>query len=163
QLPGFSSASALSFGGGWGGDGYVGGLCDVALWNRALSGTEIAQLYSQQMAGVNLAAAPIAPSALIAQVISGTTVQITWLDNSSNESGFVLQRSVDGTNFTTSATLPSNATAWVDTLPEPTVAYAYRVKAANSLGDSEYSGVAWVGQPSPTAPTRLRVLGVTAQ
>lgn len=163
QLPGFSSASALSFGGGWGGDGYVGGLCDVALWNRALSGTEIAQLYSQQMAGVNLAAAPIAPSALIAQVISGTTVQITWLDNSSNESGFVLQRSVDGTNFTTSATLPSNATAWVDTLPEPTGAYAYRVKAANSLGDSEYSGVAWVGQPSPTAPTRLRVLGVTAQ
>jgi hypothetical protein len=48
QIEDFNSSRALGFGGGWGGDNYLGSLCDLAIWNRPLSAAEISRTYFSQ-------------------------------------------------------------------------------------------------------------------
>ena len=48
QIEDFDGGRGISFGGGWGGDNYLGSLSDLALWNRPLSATEISRLYAVQ-------------------------------------------------------------------------------------------------------------------
>ena len=43
---------------------------------------------------------PVAPTSLALAVISRTQINLTWKDNSTNETGFLIERSLDGINFT---------------------------------------------------------------
>lgn len=92
-------------------------------------------------------------------VQSGSTVDVTWIDNATDEDGYVIRRSVDGGTYADVATLPSDATAWTDAGPLIEGAtYCYRV-VATKLGVESSSGedcVTITVQP-PAAPT-----GVTA-
>jgi len=149
QLTGFTPESSLFFGGGPGGEAFVGSLADFAIWNRPLSVGEISQLHSQQLAGVTPSLVPVAPCGLTAQAISPTTVALNWQDTSMNESGFILERSTDGTTFLPVATMPANSVTYTDTLPPAGGIYYYRVKAINSAGPSDYSNIAVAGTASP--------------
>jgi hypothetical protein len=87
---------------------------------------------------------PASPSALTAKVVARVPeqqVQLTWSDNSSNESGFVVERSTDGINFTAIQTLAAQAVSTIDT-PPSRGRYYYRVRAFNSAGSSAPSAVA---------------------
>jgi hypothetical protein len=150
QLTGFTANSSLFFGGGPGGDAFVGGLADFAIWNRPLSISEVFQLHSQQLAGVTPSLVPVAPSGLIAQAVSSTAVILTWQDNSMNESGFVLERATDGTTFLPLATLPANSQNYTDPVPVAEGIYYYRVKALNTAGNSDFSNIAVAGTSTPT-------------
>ncbi|MBI4284835.1 MAG: DUF4399 domain-containing protein [Chloroflexi bacterium] len=91
-----------------------------------------------------------APSGLTAAVTGPTQNQVTlnWTDNSLNETGFVLERSLN--SFVTlerDFTLLANVTLFVDTTVLPGTTYSYRVKAANALGSSLPSNVAVVTVP----------------
>src|SRR5205814_5503568 len=56
---------------------------------------------------------PAAPSGLTATPYSSTEIRLGWIDNSSNESGFVLERSTDGATFSRLAGASPNITnAW---------------------------------------------------
>jgi hypothetical protein len=85
---------------------------------------------------------PNAPTTLVA---TGGTNQITltWTDNSTNETGFKVERSANGTTgWTQIATTFQNIATYINTgLPNGTK-YYYRVRAYNSTGDSAYSNVA---------------------
>lgn len=72
---------------------------------------------------------PTAPSGLaVAQ--SDTGPSLTWTDNSSNESGFYVQRSPTGAGtWTTVATKAANATSHIDTTAVSGTAYDYRIQA----------------------------------
>jgi hypothetical protein len=85
---------------------------------------------------------PVAPSNLTATPLSTSSIRLAWADNATNESGYLLERSADGTTFTTIATLGANTTAYDDTGLAEGTTYYYRVRAFNVAGQSAPSNVA---------------------
>jgi hypothetical protein len=94
---------------------------------------------------------PPAPSSLTATAVSSSTVDLSWSDNSSNESSFTVERSPDGTNWSTLTSLPADSTSYRDDNLVPTTIYRYRVKATNAAGDSAYTSVATVTTPAQSS------------
>jgi parallel beta-helix repeat protein len=89
--------------------------------------------------GKTFTAAPGAPT--VKTTGSGSLV-LNWSDNSNNETGFVVERSTDGVNFSPVVTLGAGATTYTDnTGLSPDTEYTYRVKAVNGSNSSSYSDV----------------------
>jgi hypothetical protein len=78
---------------------------------------------------------------------------VNWDDSSDAEDGYRVERSVDGVNFSTIATLPANSTEYTDKGLLAGTTYSYRVQAFNAFAISPYSNVA-------TASTAPEVLAV---
>lgn len=72
---------------------------------------------------------PAAPSALTFAPVTATSLQLNWTDNATNEAGYIVHRSLDGTNYSFLATLPANAGTFTDTFLIPSTTYFYRVIA----------------------------------
>lgn len=87
-------------------------------------------------------ATPAAPSGLVATSTSTTTAQLSWVDNSSNETGFKIERSDDGVNFSQVGSVGANVTTFGDTGLSSGTLYTYRVRATNGGVDSVASGTA---------------------
>lgn len=114
---------------------------------------------------ITVGTAPLAPTTLTTTLLAGPQVRLTFRDNATNESGFIIERSMDGTNFTQIATAPArNNTGnvnFVDTTVKAAttdVTYTYRVAAINPVGMSAYSNNASRLVPlvtPPAAPTTL--------
>jgi hypothetical protein len=81
---------------------------------------------------------PNTPSNLTSQ-LDGNDIVLTWVDESSNEESFVLERAVDAGDFEVLATLPPDTETYRDEGLAPAHTYIYRVKARNNWGDSGYS------------------------
>ncbi|MEK6325159.1 MAG: choice-of-anchor D domain-containing protein [Acidobacteriota bacterium] len=99
--------------------------------------------------------APVAPSELTASAVSATQINLTWRDNSGDELGFRVERSLDGFNFTEIATAGSNVTAFSDTNVFANTFFFYRVSAFNNFGTSDPSNIAFAqtpGNPIPANP-----------
>ena len=62
-----------------------------------------------------------------------TNISLSWLDNSNDETGFIVERSTNGINFTTISNLPANTTSYIDNGIDPGT-YYYRVTAYNTSG-----------------------------
>src|SRR5262245_17013893 len=99
------------------------------------------------------AAAPSPPTNVVANAISATRIDLTWGDSSSDEDGFKIERSTDGTNFTQVAQVLANTTVYRDITIWPGTAYSYRLSAFNSSGDSTFAGPVNVSAPAPCAGT----------
>jgi predicted phage tail protein len=89
--------------------------------------------------------------------VTASSVALRWSDNSSNETGFKLERSVDGVNFTEIATLGAGTTSFTDNAVAARTRYYYRARAYNSIGASGYSNTlsvttSDVQSPPPAAP-----------
>jgi Zn-dependent metalloprotease len=104
-----------------------------------------------------LGPAPNAPSNLIATAVSATQINLTWDDNSDNETGFKIERKKVGGTFAQVGTVAANVHTYNNTsgLTADT-AYTYRVRA--NLGttlNSDYSNEATVATLPlpPPAPT----------
>ena len=84
---------------------------------------------------------PSAPSFLAGKAINGGRIDLSWTDNSANETAFVIEWSRDGKAWSSLATVGANVTTYVHTgLPRGTTFY-YRVRAINSYGASAWSNV----------------------
>jgi hypothetical protein len=86
--------------------------------------------------------APNTPQNLNASPVSNTQIDLNWADNSGNETGFELERSTNGTDFTKLADLPANAATYQNTGLTTLTKYWYRIRAKNNIGNSDYSNVA---------------------
>ncbi|NVN98206.1 MAG: fibronectin type III domain-containing protein [Geobacteraceae bacterium] len=74
-------------------------------------------------------AAPTLPQ-LTASRISETTINLIWTDSNTDQSGYNVERSVDGTVYTTIApALPGTVRTYSDTSVSPGSTYFYRVSA----------------------------------
>jgi fibronectin type 3 domain-containing protein len=87
------------------------------------------------------AALPAAPSNLAASAVSTSQINLTWTNNATNQTGFKIDRSTDGVNFTTLATVTATSYSDASGLSAGTT-YYYRVRATNASGDSANSNVA---------------------
>ena len=82
---------------------------------------------------------PTSPSGLNATAVSSSQIDLTWTDNSSDETGFEVDRSIDNSNYTNIATSSSNATGYSSTGLSASTTYYYRVRAVNGSGNSSYT------------------------
>ncbi|MHB1455501.1 MAG: fibronectin type III domain-containing protein [Armatimonadota bacterium] len=111
---------------------------------------------------------PIAPTSLAASAVSGSQINLTWTDNSNNESGFIVERAASSSGaFTAIATLGSNITTYSNTGLSASTTYFYRVCAANSAGNSAYTNTASAATSAapvtkPAAPGTLAASAVSA-
>ncbi|HET6251784.1 MAG TPA: NPCBM/NEW2 domain-containing protein [Tepidisphaeraceae bacterium] len=85
---------------------------------------------------------PSAPTGLTAQATSATQINLAWTNTASNQTGVIVQRSTDGTNFSPLITLGAAANTYSDTSVSPSTKYYYRVLATNAAGNSTPSPVA---------------------
>ena len=123
---------------------------------------------NSNVANAKIDAAPAAPSNLIATpATNALQISLTWIDNSTNEDGFIVERSPDGTSSWTQVGAPAtNATSFTDSTAGLAVGttYYYRVRATNSvLGASANSSIAnaTVASP-PAAPSNLAAVSSTS-
>jgi hypothetical protein len=83
------------------------------------------------------------PTGLGATTVSNSRIELDWTDNSSNESGFRIERSPTGAGtWTQVGTVGANTTSYSDTGLSASTWYDYRVYAYNAGGASNYSNVA---------------------
>ena len=81
------------------------------------------------------------PRGLHVGAYPGGEIQLSWIDNVTNELGFVIQRAdgIFGIDWYDLVTLPANITDYVDQPPKIGESYWYRVRAYNANGNSSYS------------------------
>lgn len=85
----------------------------------------------------NNGSAPAAPSGISAQAISYKQINLSWADNSNNETGFEIWRSTNPTTgYSTVGTAPANATSYQDSSLTGNTTYYYKIKAIGQYGES---------------------------
>jgi hypothetical protein len=105
---------------------------------------------------------PAAPTSLTA-MLSGTQINLNWVDQSSNENGFTLERKTGaGGTWAKLKDVAAGATSASDTTATAGNTYFYRVYAYSDGGASDYSDEASVAYPSPVVTTYLSDLTWTA-
>lgn len=106
--------------------------------------------------------APDPASDLQAVAVSLTGIDLTWRDNSINESGFLVQRQLDGSGpWEGVATLGRDVLSYSDRGLRPGTTYRYRIVAFNLVGEAtpsrEVSATTWMGKQ-----TRVQLEGAAA-
>lgn len=84
-------------------------------------------------------AAIVAPSNLRFTYNSPTSITLNWNDNSTNETGFKIERKLGAGNFSLIDSVGANVTTYTDNSISDTGLYYYRVYAFNSNASSGYS------------------------
>ena len=112
-------------------------------------------------------AVPKAPTSLTATAIGPQQVNLAWVDNSNNESGFRIERATGtgvGIIFVPVTTVGANVATFSDTTVQPGTTYTYRVFAYNAIGDSLPSNLATAATPQvpPAAPSGLAATAISA-
>jgi hypothetical protein len=119
--------------------------------------------YSNEANAATIVCAPSAPGDLTATTISRTQISLTWTDNSDNESGFQIERSLNSIAWTQIYTTLPNITSYPDTGSTCDTTFYYRVRAYNAGGTSSYSNVtsATTLPCLPAAPSNLTAIAVS--
>ncbi len=82
-----------------------------------------------------------AQTSFTASVSSTSAVVLTWVDNTTLETGYAVERSLTGTGgWTLVTTTAANAVTYTDTGLSQATRYHYRVRAINANTSSSYSG-----------------------
>ncbi|MGC8743684.1 MAG: fibronectin type III domain-containing protein [Verrucomicrobiia bacterium] len=108
-----------------------------------LSGGEKTGISNEAMATTP----PSAPS-ITAELYAATTIRVAWVVTNQVITGFVVEQSTDGNNFTQIATPPSNYRGYTNSGLALNTTYYYRVKAVNNGGESPYSVIVSAKTPA---------------
>jgi hypothetical protein len=91
---------------------------------------------------------PAPPTNLAVTPVGSGWLLLRWLDNSNNETGFVIQRSTDGGVWRTVGAVGANTTFFDDTTASRSHSYSYRVFAYNNYGISGFSNASSYVRPA---------------
>lgn len=134
-------------------------------WYKILSSNFQGQSPFSNVAVATTLGPPYAPSdlrtVLANDALGNTIIRATWVDNSDDEWGFALERSLDNTFATgvLKADLDSNTVAATSIPIEEGLTYFFRIRASNKYGDSKYSATSEVNTivtDAPNAPYDLK-------
>ena len=104
-----------------------------------------------------LAQPPATPTHLTARAVSFQEINLTWRDDSLNETGFRVQRRWEGSaNWLEIGTVSADTTTFSDSGLEPATTYLYRVQAFNRIVASDFSSEASATTPRLVRPTVAR-------
>jgi len=96
------------------------------------------------------------PTELVATVNSSSEIQLVWVDNALNETGYRVYRSTAGSEFIELVSLGVDIESYTDTGLDANTMYSYRLSAYNSGGDSEFAlAEATTFDTPPLAPVDL--------
>ncbi len=84
------------------------------------------------------------PSSLSATAVSSSQVNLSWTDNSSDETGFTVERKTGSSSFASIGSAAANATSFSDSTVSAGETYTYRVRAFNVDTESGFSNEASV-------------------
>ena len=107
---------------------------------RVKANNSFANRSSAYSDSVSVSTKLFAPTNLSAQATAVGEITLNWEDNSSAESGYIIERGEGNpVVFTVLDTAAANATAYIDNSVGEEVTYTYRVKAFNASSQSDYS------------------------
>ena len=96
--------------------------------------------YTDREGATTQLAIPSAPSDLVLSDITDYSIRLTWADNSHNETGFEIERSLTpGGVFEWIYTTAAGVFTYNNTGLDENTDYFYRVRAVNSAGESGYT------------------------
>lgn len=137
----------------------IGGRVFDLTFNAFASRDKIAtvdNLLSAKGITVNIQFIPQKPEINLIEAASATEVNLQWLDYSDNENAFLVERSVDETNWTEIAELAADTTSYSDTTVSGETTYFYRIRARAesefAVQYSDYSNTSQVTTPSESFP-----------
>ncbi|KAF0140013.1 MAG: fibronectin type III domain-containing protein [Stygiobacter sp.] len=110
--------------------------------------------YSNEVNATTLNVVPSKPTNLTATPKSSSQIDLSWLDNSNNETGFKIERKTEQQEFSEIGGADSNATAYTDRNLDDGLNYIYRVASLNTIGKSPYSNES-SATTQLSAPTNL--------
>jgi hypothetical protein len=124
-------------------------------WTASAIGTHAAKAVAVDDAGASTVSTAVAfsvsglpngaPTGLAATSPSRKRINLVWKDNATNESGFRIERSANGSTWSQVATVGANVQSWANTSGLTSGrTYFYRVRAYNAAGTSAWSNVASV-------------------
>src|SRR6266566_3047508 len=128
----------------------------------------IVALVSGTTITASAAAQPNAPSNTNAVAVSDSQVNVSWQDNSPNETGFEIHRSTNGPSgtFTLMATTAAGVTSRADAGLNPSTQYCYKVRAFKKADGhttySNFSNTACATTLPPPAPNPPSNTGAVA-
>ncbi len=96
---------------------------------------------------------PTAPAGLTARPLSDSSVELSWVDASATETGFDLQRSTDGINWSGVVVTPASSQLYTDAGLLGGTLYFYRVRALASYVPSGFAPSAAVTTWTPVTNT----------
>ena len=79
---------------------------------------------------------PVAPSSLAGVVVSTTQINLSWTDNSTDETSFKIERKTGTAAYAVVGSVNANIVAYNDLRLTPNTTYTYRVCSYNSVGNS---------------------------
>lgn len=115
--------------------------------------------YSNTVTLKTLSALPSAPAKLAAAATSASTVQLSWQDKASNETGFGIEITSPSEAYHQIAVAAANASNFVVNGLVPGTPYTFRVRALAAAGSSPYSNEA---SATPTTPAGACVASAQA-
>ncbi|MCM0059411.1 MAG: hypothetical protein NBV57_01010 [Algoriphagus sp.] len=106
---------------------------------------------------------PLPPTELRATVVSTNQVDLSWKDNSTNETAYKIERKTDSGNFSEIGSTSKDVTTFSDQTVSLNTTYTYRVYSTNTAGKSIlYSNEAAVKTISVPTLTTTSLTEVTA-
>jgi subtilisin family serine protease len=107
--------------------------------------------------------APFAPQMLVATAKSKSQIDLTWKDNSTNETGFRIREWVEGSRWSIIGTVGQGVTIFQNNGLKPGESHTYSVVAFNNSGESASSNEALGTTPltGPAPPTQLTVTALS--
>lgn len=107
---------------------------------------------------VRIACVVLSPVAAVAGQLT-----VTWDDNSTNETGFLVERSVNGQSFEKIGSVGANVVTFVDSSVSSDTSYSYRVAAVRDSNQSEYSNLATIKTAPETVAPAISLQPISSQ
>jgi FtsP/CotA-like multicopper oxidase with cupredoxin domain len=118
---------------------------------------------TSNLIAIGVPAAPAAPTNLVAAIVSGSQVSLTWTNKATNAASILVERQVSGGVWATLTTLAPTATSFTDATVTLGSTYAWRVSASNLGGTSGYAGPVTLRIAIPAAPASVVATAVAVK